>query len=57
LEGKSDEAVGLLSSIPGIGPILGNVIATEIDGIERAALENQDTRQWGQVLTCYIPSC
>jgi len=41
LEGKSDEAVGLLSSIPGIGPILGNVIATEIDGIERFKASDQ----------------
>lgn len=35
LEGKSDKAVSLLTTIPGIGSILGNVIATEIDGIER----------------------
>jgi transposase len=35
LEGKTDEAVGHLATIPGIGPILGNVIATELDGIGR----------------------
>lgn len=35
VEGKSDEAVGLLTTIPGIGHVLGNVIATEIDGIAR----------------------
>ena len=35
LEGKSDQAVNLLATIPGIGPILGTVIATEIDGIAR----------------------
>lgn len=34
-EGQSDSAVALLSTIPGLGPILGNVIATEIDGIGR----------------------
>ncbi|MCO5068696.1 MAG: transposase [Kiritimatiellae bacterium] len=41
LEGKGDEVVGRLSSIHGIGPILGNVIATEIDGIERFGLSEQ----------------
>jgi len=35
LNGKADEAVALLSTIPGLGLILGNVIATEIDGIAR----------------------
>lgn len=34
-EAKGDEAVSRLATIPGIGPILGNVLATEIDGIER----------------------
>jgi len=34
-DGASDETVKLLSTVPGLGPILGNVIATEIDGIER----------------------
>lgn len=41
LEGKTDEAVGQLATIPGIGPILGNVIATEIDGIERFGASDQ----------------
>jgi len=35
LEGKNDPATELLETIPGLGPILGNTIATEIDGIER----------------------
>jgi transposase len=35
VSGQDDPAVGLLSTIPGLGPILGNVIATEIDGITR----------------------
>lgn len=34
-EGKKDPAVARLSTLPGIGEILGNVIAAEIDGIER----------------------
>lgn len=34
-EGAEDPAVNLLASIPGIGSILGNVLATEIDGVER----------------------
>jgi transposase len=34
-EGQGDPAVALLATIPGIGVILGNVIATEIDGIDR----------------------
>lgn len=34
-DGATDEAMRLLSGVPGLGPILGNVIATEIDGIER----------------------
>ena len=34
-EGQNDPAVKLLATIPGLGPILGNVIATEIDGIGR----------------------
>lgn len=33
--GNADPAVEWLSSIPGLGPVLSNVIATEIDGIER----------------------
>jgi transposase len=41
LEGKTDEAVSHLATIPGIGPILGNVIATEIDGIERFGTSDQ----------------
>lgn len=41
LEGTYDEAVGHLATIPGIGPILGNVIATEIDGIERFGASEQ----------------
>lgn len=41
LEGKNDEAVGLLGTIPGIGPILSNVLATEIDGIKRFAASEQ----------------
>lgn len=41
LEGKTDEAVGHLATIPRIGPILGNVIATEIDGIARFASSDQ----------------
>jgi transposase len=32
---KGDEAVTLLQSIPGVGPIIGAVIASEIDGIDR----------------------
>ena len=40
-EGQTDEAVGQLSTIPGIGPILGNVIATEIDGFERFGSADQ----------------
>jgi len=35
VSGQDDPAVGLLATIPGLGPILGNVIATEIDGITR----------------------
>ena len=34
-DGANDPATGWLSTIPGIGPVLGNVIAAEIDGIER----------------------
>lgn len=34
-EGKLDPATGLVSTVPGIGLILGNLIATEINGIER----------------------
>ncbi|MHC5066730.1 MAG: transposase [Planctomycetota bacterium] len=34
-EGRKDPAVARLSTIPGIGEILGNVIATEIDGVGR----------------------
>lgn len=34
-DSHNDEDVKLLASIPGLGPILGNVIATEIDGIAR----------------------
>jgi len=41
LEGKTDEAVSHLATIPGIGPILGNVIATEIDGIGRFGASEQ----------------
>jgi len=41
LNGKADEAVRLLSTIPGLGPILGNVIATEIDGIARFGASDQ----------------
>lgn len=37
LEGEADDTVGWLVTLPGIGPILGNVMATEIDGIERCA--------------------
>lgn len=33
--GDGDGAVALLGTVPGLGLILGNVIATEIDGIER----------------------
>ena len=33
--GAADRAVALVSTVPGLGPILGNVIATEIDGLER----------------------
>ncbi|MCO5060903.1 MAG: IS110 family transposase [Kiritimatiellae bacterium] len=51
LEGKGDEAVGRLSSIPGIGPILGNVIATEIDGIERFGLSEQLSAYAGLIPT------
>lgn len=36
-EGQTDRAVELLASLPGIGLILSNVIATEIDGIDRFA--------------------
>ena len=35
VSGQNDSSVGLLATIPGLGPILGNVIATEIDGITR----------------------
>ena len=35
VSGQDDPTVGLLATIPGLGPILGNVIATEIDGIGR----------------------
>jgi transposase len=41
VEGTRDEAVGRIATIPGIGPILGNVIATEIDGIERFGAADQ----------------
>ena len=34
-EGKADPAVARLASVPGIGDTLGNVIASEIDGIGR----------------------
>jgi transposase len=34
-DGREDPAVARLATIPGIGDILGNVIAAEIDGIER----------------------
>jgi transposase len=34
-DSHNDEDVKLLAGIPGLGPILGNVIATEIDGIAR----------------------
>jgi len=34
-DSAADGAVALLSTIPGLGPILSNVIATEIDGIGR----------------------
>jgi transposase len=33
--GKADEAVTRLATLPGVGNILGNVLATEIDGIDR----------------------
>ena len=51
LEGKSDEAVGRLGTIPGIGPILGNVIATEIDGIERFGESEQRCAYAGLIPT------
>jgi transposase len=41
VSGQDDPAVGLLSTIPGLGPILGNVIATEIDGIGRFDQSNR----------------
>ena len=34
-EGAQDPATGWLSTMPGIGAVIGNVIATEIDGIAR----------------------
>jgi transposase len=34
-DGAEDRAVALAGTVPGLGPILGNVIATEIDCIER----------------------
>lgn len=34
-DGALDEAVRLLTTIPGLGSILSNVVATEIDGIDR----------------------
>lgn len=41
LNGEGDQAVTLLSTVPGLGPILGNVIATEIDGIARFGASDQ----------------
>lgn len=35
LDGAGDTAVALLSTLPGVGPVIGQVLATEIDGIER----------------------
>ena len=40
-DGGNDEDVSLLATVPGLGPILGNVIATEIDGIAR--FDNSDS--------------
>ena len=40
-DARHDEAVGYLTTIPGIGPILSNVIATEIDGIGRFGQSEQ----------------
>jgi transposase len=34
-DGEQDPEVALLATLPGVGPILGNVIGTEIDGVER----------------------
>lgn len=34
-DGQSDLAVSILQSVPGVGLIIGNVMACEIDGIER----------------------
>lgn len=39
--GQADPAVERLATVPGLGNILGNVVATEIDGIERFGASDQ----------------